>query len=171
MPIAGETPGNTYYSSQPMDAIIAAVSASGADVDPFKTTVDLGRFLSNFIGYLGNWWHELNIDYAEPWYCVTGGHIHVGRSTVVAEAEHAMEVTIRVVISHVDGLRNKHGDLDLDDAVDGNDGLLLMDVLNGPDVNTPPAGTQLIHFQRADIGRNDDVDMVDVMAIQRNVGA
>ena len=121
LPGYDEPSGTTRYSSQPIDAIVAAVAASGADVDPFSTTVDTGRFLSNYIGYHGNWYKELHDDPNDPARCYTGGHIHVGRYTVEAEATLAMEVTLRVVIDHMNALRFPVGDLNCDGFVNFGD--------------------------------------------------
>jgi len=39
-----------------------------------------------------------------PFRCVSAGHIHVGGSMTVPNATQAMQITVRTLIAHVDGL-------------------------------------------------------------------
>ncbi len=117
LPIMSEPPGTERYSTLPIDEIIAAVTASGANVDPFSTVIDEGRFLSNFIGYHGCWYHVLHADPADPAYNVAGGHIHVGRYTALADAVLATEVTVRTLLDYVDSVVVVPGDVDCDGVV------------------------------------------------------
>jgi hypothetical protein len=120
-PMMLEPPPNQRFSSQPIDRIIAAVTDSGADVDPFSTTIDSGRFLSNYIGYLGNWWKDLHDDPNAPDRCYVGGHIHVGRSTNLPDAILATEVTLRTVLTHITEQRFGLGDMNCDGLVNSFD--------------------------------------------------
>lgn len=97
-------PGTELFSSLPIDDIISAVAGSGANVDPFKTVIDNGRFLSNYIGLHGNWYHEQNKDELAEFRNFAAGHIHVGQGTAVADGTLATEVTLRTLINHLDNI-------------------------------------------------------------------
>lgn len=116
-----EPPGTERYSTLPINAIIAAVAASGANVQPFSTVIDTGTFLSNFIGYHGNWYHVLHADPADPAWNIAAGHIHVGMNTNLAAAVQATEVTLRTLTAHVDSVRFLEGDLNCDGDINGLD--------------------------------------------------
>jgi len=103
LPIAGEPDNFIRYSSLPMQEIVEAVAASDADVQPFIDTSNNfgGSFLSEYIGYHGNWYHDQHADPNDPIRMIAAGHIHVGRNTVLADAVLASEVTLRVLIRHL----------------------------------------------------------------------
>lgn len=97
-----QAPGTEVFSTLPIDDMIANVQASGAAVSPFRTVIDDGAFLSNFIGYHGNWYKQMHSDpYADDW-VVAAGHIHVGRFTDAAASVLATQVTLRTLLDHVD---------------------------------------------------------------------
>ncbi len=102
LPIANEPVGNVRYSSLPKQEIIDAVKASGANVNPFVSTLDRSNFLSNFIGYHGNWYHDLHADPNDPYWNLAAGHIHVGRGTRMEDAILATEATLDALIRWVD---------------------------------------------------------------------
>lgn len=153
--------GTERYSSLPIDAIVAAVATSGADVDPFSTTIDNGRFLSNYIGYHGNWWKELHDDPNMPDRCYAAGHIHVGGSAVASEATLAMEVTLRELIAHIDRLRF---DEDGSGVLDFADAALLLGCMLGPDVLLGAPCSAM------DTDQDVDGDLRDIAWMQRAFG-
>ena len=153
--------GTERYSSLPIADIIAAVTASGANVSPFGTTIDTGAFLSNYIGYHGNWWKELHDDPNAPDRCYAGGHIHVGASTIVAEAMLATEVTLRVLIEHTDLRRF---DNDASGVADFADVQGQLDCMSGPDVTLSPA------CAATDTDQDVDGDLHDLAWMQRVYG-
>lgn len=114
----GEPANTIRYSSLPMQAIVDAVAAQVTGVDPFISALDNSNFLSNYIGYHGNWWRDLHFDPNEPMRCIIGGHIHVGRYTAVADATNAVKVTLREVIRHANGILATPGDVNCDGQVD-----------------------------------------------------
>lgn len=116
-----EPPLTERYSTLPFAAIIAAVQASGANVNPFSTVIDDGRFLSNFIGYHGCWYHALHASPSDPAWNIAAGHIHVGQGTALNDARIATKVTLRVLIEHLDTIRARPGDMNCDGAVNGDD--------------------------------------------------
>lgn len=104
LPISSEPPGTERFSSLPMQSIVDAVAASSANVDPFISPIDDGRFLSNFIGYHGNWYHDLHSDPLDPYRNYAAGHIHVGSNVTIADGTLAAEVTLRVLTEYLDGI-------------------------------------------------------------------
>ncbi len=100
-----EPPGTERWSTLPMEEIRAAVRAQVPALDPYIEPIDNSRYLSNFIGYHGNWYHDLHSHTADPLYNLAAGHIHVGYQMQLADAVHAAEVSVRTLITHVDELR------------------------------------------------------------------
>jgi hypothetical protein len=152
-----DPPGSQRFSSQPMQAIVAAVAASGANVMPFISAFDNGRFLSNYIGYHGNWWKDTHNDPAQPDRCYTAGHIHIGQFTAVPDARLAFEVTLEVVLAAVD-LRRADGDADGDFDLDDIEGYL--SCIGGPDTALDAA------CARRDNDQDLDADMLDLAFLQ-----
>ncbi len=101
LPIASEPNNNERFSSLPMQAIVNAVDETPALVDPFIAPFDEGRFLSNYIGYHGCWYHDLHAAPSDPAWNVAAGHIHVGQNTALPDAVSATETTLRVLIDVV----------------------------------------------------------------------
>jgi hypothetical protein len=95
-------PGTELFSSLPIDDIIANVGASGANVNPFSTPIDNGKFLSNYIGLHGNWYHEMNKAEDAEFRNYAAGHIHVGLGTNLDDAILATEVTLRTLTDYLD---------------------------------------------------------------------
>jgi hypothetical protein len=166
LPSFDEPPGTERFSTLPIDEIIAEVTASGADVDPFSTVIDTGRFLSNYIGYHGIWYHDLYADKADPFWNIAGGHIHVGSSTNLADAVIATEVTLRVLTDHLTARLALVEDQDGDGDVDLADYDRLAACLSGPNASTPPIDCGAGHFEIADIDKDDDVDLNDAAKFQ-----
>ncbi len=154
-------PVTQRFSSLPMQAIVDAVNASGVNVDPFIVPFDSGRFLSNYIGYHGNWWKDINSEPDSPTPCYAAGHIHVGRSAAFADSTAAMEITLRVLIRHVDALRFDQ---------DGVEGMTVDDL----DVFAACAYGPALAFDRlcgpSDIDQDGDTDLADAARLQRASG-
>ena len=127
-----EPPLTERYSTLPMEAIFAAVQASGANVDPFSSVIDESRFLSNFIGYHGTWYHTMHASPSDPAWNIAAGHIHVGINTALADAIVATEATLRTLIAHVDSVRFTRGDLNCDGSIDGRDAGAFAEALVNP---------------------------------------
>lgn len=101
-----EPPGTERRSSQPMQRIVDAVNQEVPALDAYIASFDNSMYLSNFIGYHGNWYHDLHEDADDPLWTITGGHVHVGYAMNLADAVHATEVTLRTLIAHVDEERD-----------------------------------------------------------------
>ncbi len=97
-------PGTELFSSLPIDEIIADVSDQVPQADPFATVIDNGRFLSNYIGLHGNWYHSMHSDPSDLYRNVAAGHIHVGQGMSESVGTMATEVTLRALIDHVNSI-------------------------------------------------------------------
>ncbi len=168
LPSYDDPPGTERFSTQPIDEIIAAVTASGANVDPFSTAIDNGRFLSNYIGYHGNWYRDLHADRADPYWTIAAGHIHVGRSTALPDAVLATEVTVRTLIDYLDARLARVEDQDGDGDVDLDDFSRLGNCVAGPGESIPPDNCSTAYFGIADLDGDGDVDLDDVFRFQRS---
>ena len=105
-------------SSLPMEQIVNDISHTSLDIDPYiDWDGDPGRFVSEFMGYHGVWYHDLNL-YNDQAPCLAAGHVHVGGQLEIATARAAAEETIRTVIEHVDNLYYVVGDLNEDGIID-----------------------------------------------------
>lgn len=156
-----DPPGSQRSSSLPMQAIVDAVAASAANVDPFISTFDDGRFLSNYIGYHGNWWRDTHDDPSQPGRCYGSGHIHVGLSATVPDARLAMEVTLEVYLPEITRRRTDNtgdGTFDISD-VDA-----LFDCMTGPEVTLGAACAP------TDTDQDVDGDLLDLALLQASFG-
>jgi hypothetical protein len=132
------TPGLPFYyetaytfraSTLPFQAIIDAVRTCGANVTPYSTAGDDSKFLCSYMGYHTNWYHEQHASPADPVWNVSSGFIHVGSLLTPADAILATEVTLRTLLTHMDGQRKVTGDMNCDgvtDFGDINDFVLIM---------------------------------------------
>lgn len=151
------------YSTQPMDAIVAAVAAEVPTLNPFIAPFDNGRFLSNYIGYHGNWYRDLHADPCQPNVNLIAGHIHVGYAMSLAEAVDATRVTLRVVLDHLDMARIR-ADFNRDGAVDDFDYRVFENCLAGPDQPPSPTFIDVTPFDclaAFDADCDTDVDLAD----------
>jgi hypothetical protein len=62
------------------------------------------------------------------------------------------------------------GDMDADDDVDADDFVIFGGCLVGPDISVPPPGCDPTHFARADLDSDNDVDLTDLLLLQRLIG-
>ncbi len=149
------------WSTLPMNAIVAAISAEVPALAAFISPIDDSKFLSNCIGYHGNWWHDLHAAPEDPLRNYAAGHVHVGRSVSTADGRLGTAVTLRVLLAHVDGQRPPLTDADADGTVEFTDALAALAALNGPDRPAAPE-TDPAEFARTDTNRDGDVDLADL---------
>lgn len=160
LPIASELPGRERDSSLPLQLIFDAVTASAANVSPIITDIDESNFLSNYIGYHGNWYKTLHAGLDDPTPCVGGGHIHVGYGMDLADAVLATEVTLRTYLPVVDQRLFVRGDLNCDYKVTIDDIVPFVSALLDPDafeLASPYCG-----IERADMDNDGHVDGRDL---------
>jgi hypothetical protein len=172
LPISSEPPLMERFSTQPIDEIVANIASSGIPVTPIVMTIDTGAFLSNCIGYHGNWHHDLHADAADPKWNIAGGHVHVGYNMSIPDAVAATEVTVRTLISHLDSRRAllPLGDVNGSGVIDTLDHALSYECLAGPGHTTPPAGCLPARFDLADLDDDGDVDLADHATLSSQLG-
>ncbi len=162
LPIAGELPGRERDTSLPKFEIFDAVAASAANVTPIITEIDDSAFLSNYIGYHGNWYKARHNTLDDPYPCVGAGHIHVGYGMDLADAVLATEVTLRTYLSVVDERLFVLGDMNCDYKVTLEDIGPFVSALLDPaafDLEYPYCGTD-----RADLNGDGNTDGRDLQA-------
>ena len=105
-------------SSLPMQSIVDEVNSSNLNLNSYiDINGDPGRFVSEFMGYHGVWYHDLHeFDSENP--CFLAGHVHVGGLIDWDTARDAAELTIEKVIEELDTyiytLGDVNGDLNID---------------------------------------------------------
>ncbi|OUT42771.1 MAG: hypothetical protein CBB66_00505 [bacterium TMED6] len=135
----------------PITLIEEALDNSDIDVNCYvDQNGDSGRFLSEFMGYHGMWYHQSSLDSENP--CLLGGHIHVGGQLSVRMATDAAELTIETVLEYLDNILIIPGDINddellniqdiiqliiyiLDDIEPNEDWLTLADLNNDGNIN------------------------------------
>ncbi len=161
LPIAGEPPGTERFSSLPMQEIVNAVAAQVPTLYAYIEPIDNSRFLSNFIGYHGNWYRKLHSDPSDPDWARAAGHIHVGYQMNLADAVLATEVTLRTLITFLDSL----GDMNCDGTVDGLD--VHPFVLSLTDPRAYRDAYPDCNINRADVNNDAVIDLSDIDAFVR----
>lgn len=98
--------GFIRYSSLPLYEIADAVNADQEiNVDAFVDETGFGgRFLCEYIGYHGCWYHDLHAEASDPYWNVAAGHIHVGGQVETWAATIAAEITLRELTAYVDSV-------------------------------------------------------------------
>ena len=90
---------------------------------------DAGRFLSEFMGYHGMWYHQSSINTENP--CLLSGHIHVGGQLSIRTATDAAELTIETVIEYLDNILVIPGDINDDEMINIQDVIQLITYILG----------------------------------------
>jgi len=86
-------------STLPMEQIKRAVNDAPLNIRAhIDRTGNVGRFLSEYIAYLGLKYQHEHCQDRSSHLCVAAGHIHVGRRVTVADASVAVEITLKEVI-------------------------------------------------------------------------
>ena len=122
---------------------------------------DAGRFLSEFMGYHGMWYHQSSLNSDNP--CMLGGHIHVGGQLSTRVAKDAAELTIETVITYLDSILFIPGDINDDEILNIIDVILLIDFILE---NTNPNDEWLVI---ADMNDDSIVNVLDVILIVDNI--
>ena len=98
------SPGTELFSSLPIDDIMAGVDRDVPELNTFSPTIDNGRFLSNYIGLHGNWYHSMNNAPDAEYRNFAAGHIHVGYGMSDTQAELATLSTLRTLTDTLNGV-------------------------------------------------------------------
>ena len=111
-------------STLPMQSIVDAVNSSNLELNSYiDINGDPGRFVSEFMGYHGVWYHDLyEFDSENP--CFLSGHVHVGGLIDWGTARNAAEITIENVIQELDNYIYILGDVNSDQNID------VLDIVN-----------------------------------------
>ena len=122
---------------------------------------DAGRFLSEFMGYHGMWYHQSSLNSDNP--CMLGGHIHVGGQLSTRVAKDAAELTIETVITYLGSILFIPGDINDDQVLNIIDVILLIDFILE---NANPNDEWLLI---ADMNDDGIVNVLDVILIVDNI--
>ena len=146
-------------STLPMSQIVNDIDRTGLDIDPYiDWDGDPGRFVSEFMGYHGVWYHDNNL-YNDQSPCLSGGHIHVGGLLEVETARLATEETIRTLIEHLNGLQYVVGDINNDGIIDILDLVSIVNyILGSIDFDT-------VQVLSSDINEDGIINIQDIIGI------
>ena len=90
----------------PVREIVNAIDTALPSLDPFICfSGSGGGFLSEYLAYFGVWYQDRHRSPADPDWCVTAGHVHVGGLIDWPTARAAAKVTVREVLDQVDQAR------------------------------------------------------------------
>ena len=146
------------HSSLPMENIIQDIDAENIGLDPYiDWNGDPGRYVSEFMGYHGVWYHGINQLGQDK--CVTAGHVHVGGLIDIETAKRATETTLRSVINLLDESTYILGDVNQDSIIDILDLVMIVNhILGIQDFET-------IQSYAADINEDAIINIQDIIAI------
>ena len=148
----------SYYlrnSTLPMENIMDAINESDLGLDSYiDADGDPGRFVSEFMGYHGVWYHDINIES-----CVVAGHIHVGGLIDWDTAKEATEISILKTIDYLDQFSYTEGDVNADGMIDILDLVILVNVILGV------VELDLIETYAADMNLDGTINIQDIILI------
>ena len=142
-------------STLPMENIMDAINESDLGLDAYiDATGHPGRFVSEFMGYHGVWYHDINIES-----CVVAGHIHVGGLIDWDTAKEATEISILKTIDYLDQFSYTEGDVNADGVIDILDLVILVNVILGSEE------LDLIESYAADMNLDGLINIQDIILI------
>ena len=145
-------------SNLPMNDIIENVDLLNLGLNAYiDENGDPGRFVSEFMGYHGVWYRDLNINGDNR--CVSAGHVHVGGQIDVETARLATNETIRTLINHLDQLVYTPGDINQDDLIDILDLVLIMNYILGNN------NLSQLQFYASDLNEDQIINIQDIIII------
>lgn len=151
------------YSTLPIALMMQELNALGLPIQPVTRPLDdNGFFLSNYIGYHGCWWHDLNSDPSQDGHNVAAGHVHVGGQIPVDQARSAAFSNVEVLLNHVRASLNVLGDVDGDGQVGLSDLSILLS-------NYGDAGPHL-SYEGGDLNEDGEVGLADLSILLSNFG-
>ena len=145
-------------SNLPMEIIEDAVENAGLGLNAW---IDWqghpGQFVSEFMGYHGVWYRDINQDSDNI--CHFAGHVHVGGLIDWDTAREATNITVREVLNHLDELDYTSGDVNEDSFINVQDLLVIVQIILGNQV--PSLG----QFLAADLNFDDIINVQDIILI------
>ena len=146
------------HSSLPMQEIMDNINNENIGLDSYIDWYgDPGRFVSEFMGYHGVWYRDINQLGNDR--CITAGHVHVGGLIDVETAKIATHSTIRTVIDYLDQFIYLSGDVNQDDIIDILDLVLIVNFILSIDDFT------IIQQYAADINQDSIINIQDVIGL------
>ena len=104
-------------STLPMETIMNTINSSHLGLNSYiDWSGDPGHFVSEFMGYHGVWFRDLNQFNDVP--CYLAGHVHVGGEINWDIARQAAEITISEVIENLEEYSYTPGDVNSDGNID-----------------------------------------------------
>ena len=127
-------------------------------LDPYiDWSGDPGHYVSEFMGYHGVWYHDINQNGNDK--CITAGHVHVGGLIDVQTAKRATEVTLRSVINYLDLFDYISGDINQDEIIDILDLVMVVNYILGiQDFET-------IQIYASDINEDGLINIQDIISL------
>tara|TARA_B100000965_G_scaffold306767_1_gene265694 strand:- start:121 stop:1434 length:1314 start_codon:yes stop_codon:yes gene_type:complete len=145
-------------SNLPMNEIIQRIDDLDIGLDAYiDINGDPGRFVSEFMGYHGVWYRDIN--QTDEFKCISAGHVHVGGQIEVETAKLATNETIRTLINYLDQNTYIPGDTNNDDIVDILD---LVQIINNILGNAELTNLQ---FLASDINQDNIINIQDIILV------
>ena len=142
-------------STLPMQNIVNEVNNSNLGLDAYiDWDGDPGHFVSEFMGYHGVWYHDINLET-----CITAGHIHVGGTIDWDTAKAAAEISIRETINYLDLFNFTSGDVNNDTIIDILDLVIVVNVILGQ------SELSNIEYYAADMNLDGTINIQDIILI------
>ena len=155
-------PGHNRGSGLPLNTLEEILDNSDIDINCYiDVNGDAGRFLSEFMGYHGMWYHQDNIDSDSP--CLSGGHIHVGGQLSTRVAKDAAELTIETVIVYLNSIMINIGDINNDSLINIQDVIILVNLILSGEIPSDDI------FVLADVNEDDILNIQDVILLMNTI--
>ena len=154
------------FSNLPMDSIVSNIYFSNLDLYPFiDYNLGAGNYLSEFIGYHGVWYRDLNNGDTLNMNgdCLLAGHIHVGGLIPWDTAFEAAKISLQTVINKLNDLLPILGDINMDGTISILDIFLLISFLSGE------YNFNQIENHNADINFDSRTDIFDLLILSDNL--
>lgn len=145
-------------SNLPMEIIEDAVEDAGLGLNAWiDWQGDPGHFVSEFMGYHGVWYRDINQESENI--CHFAGHVHVGGLIDWDTAREATNITVREVLNHLDELDYISGDVNDDTFINVQDLLVIVQFIL---MNQEPT---LGQFLAGDLNSDDIINIQDIIII------
>ena len=145
-------------SNLPMQNIVDAVNSSELGLNSYiDINGDPGHFVSEFMGYHGVWYRDLNQFEDAP--CYLAGHVHVGGLIDWQTSIQATEITISQVINALEEYVYTPGDVNGDQEINVLDIVLVVSHVLGNDILEGGA------YYAADMNSDGIINIQDIIFI------
>ena len=119
---------------------------------------DAGSFLSEYMGFHGIWYKDLNL-YNDNYPCLSAGHIHVGSQVPIETAIEGAEESIRILIDYLNQFIYTSGDVNNDSLIDILDIILIVNSILG---HIELSSLQILS---ADLNENGIINVLDIIQL------